>query len=91
MSKTYAALKFKKKPVVVEAEQWLGTKQSWDRIMQLADIKWEPGEIGANTFFIETLEGRMKVSKNDWVIKGIKGEVYPCKPDIFDLTYEPDK
>jgi hypothetical protein len=38
---------------------------------------------------IATLEGDMMVSENDWVIKGVKGELYPCKPDIFEMTYEP--
>ena len=38
--------------------------------------------------FIETLEGHHKVSKNDWIIKGVQGELYPCKPDIFAQTYE---
>ena len=37
---------------------------------------------------IETLEGIMKANKGDWIIKGVKGELYPCKPDVFDMTYE---
>ena len=37
---------------------------------------------------IETLEGTMKADKGDWIIRGVKGELYPCKPDVFDLTYE---
>ena len=37
---------------------------------------------------IETLEGVMKANKGDWIIKGVKGEIYPCKPDVFDMTYE---
>ena len=37
---------------------------------------------------IETLEGVMKANKGDWIIKGVKGELYPCKPDVFDMTYE---
>lgn len=36
---------------------------------------------------IETLEGTMKANKGDWIIKGVKGELYPCKPDVFDMTY----
>jgi hypothetical protein len=40
--------------------------------------------------FIQTLEGRMRVDLGDWVIKGIKGEFYPCKPDVFEATYERD-
>ena len=37
--------------------------------------------------FIETLEGTMKANKGDWIIRGVKGELYPCKPDVFDMTY----
>ena len=37
---------------------------------------------------IETLEGTMKANKGDWIIKGVKGELYPCKPDVFEMTYE---
>ena len=37
---------------------------------------------------IETLEGTMKANKGDWIIRGVKGELYPCKPDVFDMTYE---
>ena len=37
---------------------------------------------------IETLEGVMKANKGDWIIKGVKGELYPCKPDVFEMTYE---
>lgn len=38
--------------------------------------------------FIDTLEGTMKADKGDWIIKGVKGELYPCKPDVFEMTYE---
>lgn len=40
--------------------------------------------------FIETLEGTMKADVGDWIIKGVKGEYYPCKPDVFNMTYEKD-
>lgn len=43
---------------------------------------------GKGTVSIGTLEGQMVVSWNDWIIKGVKGEIYPCKPDIFELTYD---
>jgi hypothetical protein len=49
----------------------------------------EPGEMGTNSFYIPTLEGNMKAQMNDWIIKGVNGEFYPCKPDIFEKTYEP--
>ena len=58
-------MKFRKKPVVVEAYQ---TKE---------------------TVYIETLEGTHRADPGDWIITGVKGEQYPCKPDIFEQTYEP--
>ena len=79
--------KFVKKPVVIEAIQWAGDN--------LADVRGFShnifGPYGQENAHleIETLEGRMTVLPFDWIIKGVKGEVYPCKPDIFDLTYAP--
>jgi len=80
--------KYRKKPVVIEATQFLATKQSWDNVMALGNIKWRPGSMGSGFFVIETLEGEHVVTKGDWIIKGVKGEFYPCKPDIFELTYD---
>lgn len=74
--------KFRKKPVVIEAEQWFLGKQV-DGVEPPA-----PNERGTGYGYINTLEGRMIVSPGDWVITGVKGEKYPCKPDIFDATYE---
>lgn len=82
-------MKFRKKPVVIEAVQWLGNKESWDKIQRIGCIDIIPGEIGGNFFFIKTLEGNMKAEQNDWIIRGVNGEYYPCKPDIFEKTYEP--
>lgn len=81
--------KYRKKPVVIEAVQWQGTKQSWNEIMDMGLTRWKPGDMGSDTFIIETLEGDHLVRKWDYVIKGVKGEFYPCKPDIFEATYEP--
>ena len=69
--------KFRKKPVVIEAAQF-------------TDIYNLPPEVfhRIDEYLISTLEGEMKVSLGDWVITGIKGEHYPCKPDIFEATYE---
>lgn len=80
--------KFRKKPVEIEAEQWLGNRESWDRIMEMGLRKWKPGSMGSETFSIETLEGDMLAKKGDWIIKGVNGEFYPCKPDIFEKTYD---
>jgi hypothetical protein len=57
--------------------------------MAMGDIKWSPGEMGSMWFSITTLEGDHIVRLDDWIIKGVKGEFYPCKPDIFAATYEP--
>ena len=76
--------KFRKKPVVIEAIQWTGDNKE--------EIKEFLGEsrrkIPGNGLQIYTLEGIMDASIGDYIIKGVKGEFYPCKPDIFDLTYE---
>jgi len=82
--------KYIKKPIVIDAIQWDGTEDMAFEIATNDDFQgmmdFKTGEFGG--FYIDTLEGRMKVSPNDYVIKGIKGEYYPCKPDIFELTYE---
>lgn len=78
---------YRKKPVVIEANQLQYTTESQDQI-----IAWSGGLIrkGADGgLIIPTLEGDMTASTGDYIIKGIKGEFYPCKPDIFEATYEP--
>lgn len=80
--------KYRKKPVIVEAVQFLATRESFDAILAMGLRNWKPGEMGTNTFIIETLEGDHLVRKDDYIIKGVKGEFYPCKPDIFEMTYE---
>ena len=81
---------FRKKPVVIEAMQF--TQEMKDRVYHWAsDIQGnvQPSFDGGNpVLLIPTLEGEMKCSINDWIIKGVKGELYPCKPDIFAATYE---
>ena len=85
--------KYRKKPVVIEALQWDGQNQ-WEI------EKWAhegmPPEMNSIILLdlgeclkIRTLEGYMTAQKGDWIIKGVKGEFYPCKPDIFEATYEP--
>lgn len=81
--------KFRKKPVIIEAVQWNGDYKSIKKIFPIANatepttINYEKSEI-----IIHTLEGDMIANIGDWIIKGIKGEIYPCKPDIFEATYE---
>ena len=74
-------MKFRKKPVIIDAVQFDGLSCP-DGVYQL----WGEPPTG---FFIDTLEGRMNVSVGDWIITGVAGEKYPCKPDIFEKTYEP--
>lgn len=79
--------KFRKKPVVIEAVQWTGA--NFAAVAALSDDIFGPyGQISPH-LEIKTLEGRMAANLNDWVIKGVNGEVYPCKPDIFEKSYEP--
>lgn len=79
-------MKYRKKPVVIEAVQFDGTDESCDWLLpQLRD-----GSISRsfNKLHIKTLEGTMAADVGDWIIKGVNGEFYPCKPDIFEKTYE---
>jgi hypothetical protein len=70
--------KYRKKPVVIEATQYIPDASIPDGI-----------EFDHATFpFVRTLEGPLRVSPYDWIITGIKGEHYPCKPDIFEQLYE---
>jgi hypothetical protein len=90
-------MKYRKKPVVIEARQL--TKESLSSLTQWIDAEggktgewcWDDDDdqfIVERYLTIETLEGNMKAQENDWVIKGVSGEFYPCKPDIFEMTYE---
>jgi len=77
--------KFRKKPVVIEAEQYDGTRQCAERLgLDVLQADQGPAFVAS----IKTLEGRMTCAPLDWVITGVKGERYPCKPDIFEATYE---
>lgn len=79
-------MKFRKKPVVIEAFKWLHDEVPEWWTSASADIKIE---VHTGSAFINTLEGIHEARPGDFIIKGIKGELYPCKPDIFELTYEP--
>jgi hypothetical protein len=84
--------KFRKKPVEIEAVQYFP-----ELVDKIEGLLQTPGEYGANygsgipgvQVHIHTLEGSMVVRKGDWIITGVNGEKYPCKPDIFEKTYEP--
>jgi hypothetical protein len=85
-------VKFQKRPVVVEAEQYNGPES-----FHIDDFNTPPMPSGVQLYtdddnrvrpMILTLEGKMRVSPGDWIITGVRGEKYPCKPDIFEATYE---
>jgi len=78
--------KFRKKPVVIEAVQWTGNNhEEMEKFIPNTILAKKNAE---EELAIGTLEGVMTASKNDWIIKGVHGEYYPCKPDIFEKTYE---
>lgn len=82
--------KFRKKPVVIEAAQWFKhgdhPKVMFPKYSQTIGAAY--GVPWDKCGWIETLEGGHIVIPGDWIIKGVKGEFYPCKPDIFEATYE---
>ncbi len=80
-------MKYRKKPVVIEAVQWTG-----DNLKEVLDfMKWRNANHDeANGLVIHTLEGNHQARVGDFIIKGVHGEFYPCKPDIFAKTYEPE-
>ena len=93
------AMKFRKKPVVIDATNWNGDVEDATRI-----VNWilqgggtaryhdrTEGGYDDHGLMIDTLEGVMRANPGDWVVRGVAGEFYPCRPDIFDATYEPVK
>jgi hypothetical protein len=88
-------MRFRKKPVVIEAVKWTG-----ENLREVIDFtglhhsanKWTWEEyaevVRKDGLKIFTMEGSLMASIGDWIIKGVKGEFYPCKPDIFEATYE---
>jgi hypothetical protein len=78
---------FRKKPVVIEAVQWLGDVAAIEAVHGRQFPVY--GEGRAGSLRIATLEGDHECRPGDWIIKGVKGEFYPCKLDIFEITYEP--
>ena len=93
--------KYRKLPVVIEAVQV--TWENWSELCEFIKLPWGPNGVhgtyhkdGAqcdnstdkNALVIPTLEGNMLALKGDYIIKGVNGEYYPCKPDIFEKTYE---
>jgi hypothetical protein len=87
---------FRKRPVVIEAMQWDGTDDTWAaldwcgaRPVDVTKGRDDDGnKITETVQAIGTLEGDMVVTPGDWIIRGVQGEFYPCKPEIFEATYE---
>jgi len=80
--------KYRKKPVVIEAVQWDGANV--DEVLGLCITVGSVRRTSVDhQLAIDTREGTMTASRGDWIIKGVKGELYPCKPDIFAATYDP--
>ena len=89
--------KYRKKPVVIEAMQVeFGNNELTEAIMKwagsnVAFYNYDPEKNGFASAKVRTLEGTMYVSDGDFIIKGVNGEFYPCKPDIFEKTYEKEE
>ena len=100
-------MKFRKKPVVIDAVYWDGTEKCLNEVAlpfisdgqpDFSHLPKAPDDphihqgIGytppTGQLFIPTLEGTMTANPGDWIIRGVRGEFYPCKPDIFKVTYE---
>ena len=84
-------MKFRKKPVVIDAVQWTGDNRREIMLFFAKEgfINWHWSSIQEiNSIFIDTLEGTHEARIGDWIIKGVNGEFYPCKPDIFEMIYE---
>lgn len=83
-------MKYRKKPVVIEAVQFY---DNHDSLTKLSSLGLDPVNVShaipsMPVLKIETLEGTMTATEGDYIIKGVQGEFYPCKPDIFEQTYE---
>lgn len=94
-------MRYRKKPIVIEAIQYHQQEYADDPLTFAELPTWLSNAVDDGTIrpewrsedywylLINTLEGAMLVSPGDWIIRGVKGEIYPCKPDIFEATYEP--
>ena len=85
--RTNPMAKFRKKPATIEAVQFRAGEQPHELANDVITGRVRYVEDG--TMLIDTLEGSMIARSGDWIIRGVKGELYPCKPDIFAATYEP--
>jgi len=81
-----APKQYRKKPVVIDAIQWTGG--NFESISVFAAQTGKEITQDGSELIIPTLEGDHEASLGDWIIRGVKGEIYPCKPDIFEATYD---
>ena len=87
-------MRFRKKPVVIEAFQWTGGPDQTEdpdwivEAIKAGTVRFENSGTPHVALLIDTLEGTHRANQNDFIIRGVKGELYPCKPDIFEATYE---
>ena len=77
--------KYRKKPVIIEAIEWTG--YNFTDTEKFITVSYNVN-LEEKTITISTLEGDIRANVGDYIIKGVKGEFYPCKPDIFEATYE---
>jgi len=76
-------MKYRKKPVVIEALQWNGQNKS-----EISEFTRGIASFKKSLVYIKTLEGTMTAKIDDYIVKGVHGEFYPCKPNIFQKTYD---
>jgi len=90
-------MKYRKKPVVIDAHQWDGSRSDFESLCRWVNAGQEEPILSyvfataddVRDARIWTLEGDFSVSPGDWIIKGVQGEFYTCKPEIFTATYDP--
>ena len=80
--------KYRKIPVEIDAVQWTGTNAEEIKEFAGDNVSFKRVASPVSSLYINTLEGEMKASVGDFVIRGVKGEFYACKPDVFSMTYE---
>lgn len=89
-------MRYRKKPIEIDAVHYSGSPESRRAVLEFTGVNapnagtiyWRALPVGGE-IVIRTPEGDLIASEGDWIIRGIKGEVYPCKPDIFAATYDP--
>ena len=82
-------MKYRKKPVVIDAIQWTG--YNYPEVFEFTQGNAYPTKPHSDTLFVTTLEGEVIAKKGCYIIRGVNGEYYPCQEDIFNKTYEPVK